>query len=112
MNCLLPLSAIGGNHGLHGVKTRQHPLADALFAVDGWVDDKVISLYIGNETYLKANSGRKRPAEYRLRGSRPPFTFITMELPAASEFGRVFLPGQEEVDAWIRRSFHPDAARS
>jgi hypothetical protein len=92
-----------------GVTTRQHPLADALFAVDGWAGDRVISLYIGNRMYRTADSGRKHTPQDHLREARPPFTFISMELRAAHEFGRVHLPARNEVDVWIRRHFHADA---
>lgn len=95
-----------------GVTTRQHPLADALFGVDGWADDKVISLFIGNRIYRSADDGRKRTPRDHLHGSRPPFTFISMELSAPNEFGRVHLPDRCDVDAWIRRHFRLGAAAS
>ncbi|MEU4557467.1 hypothetical protein AB0F72_03710 [Actinoplanes sp. NPDC023936] len=95
----------------HGVMTRQHPLADALFAVDGWAGDKVISLYIGNQDYRTTNGGRKRTPRHHLRGGRPPFTFIDMELPPADSFGVVYIPRRHEVDDWIHRYF-PEAVAS
>ncbi|KUL31446.1 hypothetical protein [Actinoplanes awajinensis] len=88
-----------------GIVTRQHPLADALFAVDGWVDDKVISIYIGNRTFRTSAGGRKHGPRVRLRGAQPPFGFVDMQLPAATRFGRVHLPDRRRVDEWIHRQF-------
>jgi hypothetical protein len=88
-----------------GVVTRQHPLADALFAVDGWADDTVISLYIGNSTYRDEDRGRKNGPRGRLRGARPPFDFVDMRLAAATRFGKVHLPDRRQVDEWVQRHF-------
>ena len=93
----------------HGVSTRQHPLADALFAVDGWTGDKVISLYIGNRSYRAANGGRKHPPRDPLRGTHPPFTFSYLELSATHRFGKVHLPRRDEVDSPIGRDFGREA---
>jgi len=88
-----------------GIGILQHPLADALFAVDGWVGSGVLSLFIGNSEFRSLASGRKRTARERLAGSQPPFTFINMQLPIPDKFGDVFLPSRSMLDQYIRREF-------
>ena len=75
-----------------GIDARCHPLADALFRADAWVDNTVISLYIGNPKYLTSVTGRKNSAAQLLSDARPPFTFLAMELATQHKFGVVHLP--------------------
>jgi hypothetical protein len=86
-----------------GIGILQHPLADTLFAVDGWTGSRILSLFIGNPAYRASTSGRKRTAQERLAGSLPPFTFINMQLPVPNQFGEVFLPSRSTLDRYIRR---------
>jgi hypothetical protein len=79
----------------------QHPLADALFAVDGWFDDKVVSLFVGNEQYRAELHGRKHPPSDRLAGARPPWKFVDIELPVQRSHGHVHLPEPALVDQRI-----------
>ncbi|WP_067502237.1 hypothetical protein [Actinoplanes sp. TFC3] len=86
-----------------GVEILQHPLADALFGVDGWVDNTVISFFIGNRTFRSASGGRKNPAATYLGAAQPAFSYINIELPAARKFGVVMLPTAEQLDRYVKR---------
>jgi hypothetical protein len=82
-----------------GVDFRMHPLADALFRVDGWVGSVALSLRVGNAKFrMGANQGRKTPAEQILADALPPLSFEAVELSAATVFGRVHLPSGEHLD--------------
>jgi hypothetical protein len=82
-----------------GVDLRMHPLADALFRVDGWVGSTALSLRIGNAEFRKGeNQGRKTPAEKMLADNLPPLKFDAVELRPATEFGRVHLPTAQHLD--------------
>ncbi|MGQ0823741.1 MAG: hypothetical protein ACT4OX_01710 [Actinomycetota bacterium] len=80
-----------------GVDARTHPLADALFRVDCWANDTLISLYITNPRFKGASGGRKRRPEEILGDATPPFTFVSLQLPITHEFGTVHRPGVSEV---------------
>jgi hypothetical protein len=84
-----------------GVPALQHLLADALFAVDGWVGDEVIALYVSNRRYRSAGGGRKRSASTYLGGSSSSFTFKDLDLPPATRFGVMNLPSSTKLDAYI-----------
>jgi hypothetical protein len=87
----------------HGVPILQHPLADALYAVDGWFDDKILSLFIGNDEFRSERGGRKRPPCDLLAGTRPQRTFIDIALPVKRSFGVVHLPERRLLDPWVVR---------
>ncbi|WP_421107375.1 hypothetical protein [Streptomyces sp. NEAU-S77] len=81
-----------------GIDLRVHPLADALFRVDAWVDDKVVSLRVGNKKFRQGGeTGRKMPPERLLEDVEPPFKFDTIELSPATKFGAVHLPSPEHI---------------
>lgn len=80
-----------------GVDLRMHPLADALFRVDAWVDDLNLDLYVGNLAFRAGQSGRKLPSADILRDADPPFRFLALELAPASKFGQVHLPSEGEI---------------
>lgn len=81
-----------------GIDLRVHPLADALFRVDAWVDDKVVSLRVGNKKFRQGDgAGRKMPPERLLADVKPAFEFDTIELSPATEFGAVHLPSPEHI---------------
>ncbi|WP_250298634.1 hypothetical protein [Streptomyces sp. A 4/2] len=83
-----------------GVDLRMHPLADALFRVDGWVGRRALSLRVSNRKFRAGmTSGRKTPAEQLLADVLPPLEFETIELTAATKFGKVHLPSREHIDA-------------
>jgi hypothetical protein len=84
-----------------GIPILQHPLADALYAVDGWFDDKVVSLFIGNQRFRTEFCGRKHPPSDRLTGAQPPWSFIDIELRTQRTFGVVHLPRPALVDQRI-----------
>lgn len=84
-----------------GVPVLQHPLADTLFATDGWFGDRAVSLFVSNAEYLSSTSGRKPSARGCLAGSVPPFAFTDMVLPPAKRFGRVHLPSRAALDRYI-----------
>ena len=79
-----------------GLEVGLHPLADALFRVDAWVDDFVMSLFIGNRSFRSGNEGRKTKAEEILDNQR--FKFLSVELPTKRTFGSVHFPDDVELD--------------
>jgi hypothetical protein len=84
-----------------GVPVLQHPLADALYGVDGWIGDTVLSLFIGNDRFRTRGGGRKhRPSDFL--ADRPPrFTFVDIELAVERRFGVVHLPRKRALDAFV-----------
>lgn len=90
-----------------GLDVRVHPLADALFRVDAWYQNTVVSLYVGNQRYRDGGFGRKIPVTEMLGGAQPPFRFVEIRLPAASRFGEVLLPSLAEVRS-VARKIEPD----
>ncbi|MYW97457.1 hypothetical protein G3I59_44315 [Amycolatopsis rubida] len=96
-----------------GLDVRVHPLADALFRVDAWMDNTVISLFVENENYRRQKglppTGRKdRPSDL-LRGALQPFRFYDIELGRATAWGEVHLPSNTMLD---RATAALQAARS
>lgn len=79
-----------------------HPLADALFRTDCWVDRSVVSLYIGNLKYRdeieERHAGRKTRVDELLGSATTDFNFIPITLPAADRYGDVFLPSDTDLD--------------
>jgi hypothetical protein len=86
-----------------GLDVRVHPLADALFRVDAWHQNTVVSLYVGNQRYRDHTHGRKISVTEMLDGAQPPFRVVEIRLPAASTFGVVHLPPLAEIRAAARR---------
>ncbi|AEM80348.1 hypothetical protein [Streptomyces violaceusniger] len=87
-----------------GLDLRVHPLADALFRVDAWVGNKVISLRVGNKKFRQGEgAGRKMPPERLLADVRPPLEFATLELSPATKFGSVHLPSLNHLSAAAAR---------
>jgi hypothetical protein len=84
-----------------GIRILQHPLADALYAVDGWLQNNVISLFIGNDDFRTRLGGRKHPSTDFLTGRQPPLRFLDIELPVKQAFGVVHLPDPRILDAFI-----------
>ncbi len=81
-----------------------HPLADALFRVDAWLDDLVVSLYVGNARYKSSEGkGRKALAQQLLRDAAPPLRFVDLQLPTQQVFGRVHLVGPAAVAEAARK---------
>jgi hypothetical protein len=80
-----------------GVPAEYHVLADALFRVDFWAGDTVISLFVENERYKNASGGgRKLPARSIL-GDHPSFRLVEMPRLTRREYGTVHLPAPGEI---------------
>jgi hypothetical protein len=84
-----------------GFDMRTHPLADALFRVDGWVGETNLSLFIGNQLYRSEQAGRKWRPERLLDDARPAFRYLPIELPTERRFGMVHLPTAEAFGAAV-----------
>ena len=82
---------------------RAHPLADALFRADAWSGRTVLSLYIGNPRFREGPRGRKPRTADILSGAEPPFRVEELRLAAGHAFGRVHLPGGDQIRAVARR---------
>jgi hypothetical protein len=79
------------------VDVQVHPLADALFRVDLWVNDINVSLFIGNELFRAGDDGRKDRPEQLLGDASPPFRFHSIQLRTQHRFGVVHLPTLSDV---------------
>ncbi|MFC0105664.1 hypothetical protein [Kibdelosporangium aridum] len=75
-----------------GVDARAHPLADALFRTDCWIGRHVLSIRVKNPEFASGVAGRKKSPEWLLKNAKPPFSFSTIELEPATEYGTVHLP--------------------
>jgi hypothetical protein len=84
-----------------GVPVQVHPLADALFRTDFWVNNTNIDLYISNPRYKTQWGGRKSKSEAILRDATPTFDFAVIELQTRHEFGTVHLPDQRSIEKII-----------
>ncbi|MFI9559099.1 hypothetical protein [Nonomuraea endophytica] len=96
-----------------GLEVCAHPLADALFRVDGWCENKVISIYVRNPEFRDGQAGRKPDVEVLLKDADPPFTFVPVVLPPASRFAEAHLPdivGLRAVVAALRGAEAPGMA--
>jgi len=90
-----------------GLDVRAHPLADALFRVDAWVDQTILCLYIRNARFRDGRSGRKPRAADILAGARPPFRYAELQLASGHVFGRVQLPEAGQIRAVAARIQRP-----
>lgn len=86
-----------------GLDVRAHPLADALFRVDAWVDHTILCLYIRNTRFRDGIRGRKPRAMDILAGARPPFRYAELRLATSHVFGRVHLPEAAQIRAVAQR---------
>jgi hypothetical protein len=85
-----------------GVPILQHPLADVVFGVDGWVNDTVMSVYLRNGRFRSSDgAGRKRTAPRHLGRPSPGFRYVDMELTAIPRRGEVHLPTGAEMDRYV-----------
>lgn len=85
-----------------GVPVKYHVLADALFAVDCWSGDNVVSVFVGNPKMKDGQrQGRKRTPADRLRNATPPFRFHNMILPIkrgeGNRYGILYLADDASV---------------
>jgi hypothetical protein len=81
-----------------GIDLSYHILADALFATDAWIEDLVLSVYVGNPNFKRLATGRKRHPTTIFADASPPLDHLEICLPAASVFGRVHLPTEDDLD--------------
>jgi hypothetical protein len=92
-----------------GLDVRAHPLADALFRVDAWVDRTILSLYIRNPRFRDGRAGRKPRTADILIGAEPPFRHEELQLATSHAFGCVHLPEAEQIREVARRMRDPAA---
>ena len=90
-----------------GLDVRAHPLADALFRVDAWVDSTILCLYIRNARFRDGSRGRKPRAADILAGARPPFRYAELRLATSHVFGCVHLPEAGQIRAVAQRMKAP-----
>lgn len=86
-----------------GIPLRQHPLADALFRIDGWIGDTVLSIYLRNARFRTSTGGRKTTPREHLGHPNPDFTYVDMELTTRPAFGKVHLPPRSQVDRYLEQ---------
>jgi hypothetical protein len=78
-----------------GFDARYHLLADVLFRVDAWVDDKCVSIFVVNPEFRGPQGGRKPAPSLLLGGSR--LKHVDLPIPARHVFGTVHLPDREAL---------------
>jgi hypothetical protein len=83
-----------------GLDMRVHPLADAVFRVDGWLGRCVLVLYIKNKDFRDGTAGRKSAAADVLGDG---FHYIEKRLDAPTTFGHVQLPSSRDLDALVEQ---------
>jgi hypothetical protein len=95
LNVLIRLRAMG-------IPVKYHVLADALFAVDCWNNDNIVSVFVGNATMKDAKGGgRKRRPQDRLGNAKPPFAFHDITLRIArgegNRYGILYLADDQSI---------------
>lgn len=85
-----------------GLDARMHPLADALFRVDAWIGNTVLSIRIGNPRYRHGHEGRKKEARRLLAGAPRPFAFEPIELPNDARRGKAYLAPETHLEQRIQ----------
>lgn len=90
-----------------GLDLRVHPLADALFRADAWVNRNIISIYVLNPNFKgdlerskKKQAGRKRTVESIYGNATPRFNFvpITLERAGHADRGKFYFPTDQALD--------------
>jgi len=95
-----------------GLPVQYHVIADALFRVDFWVEDTIISLFVANAQCRDGRgAGRKQlPAE--ILGDRDDFRFVEMPRLTRYEYGTVHLPARAEIERFAAGLNLPRASRT
>lgn len=78
-----------------GANVLQHPLADALFRVDAWVDDSILALFVKNPIFREDALGRKTKMENIYKCDycgKPIFESRLIEMNVRTTYGDVHLP--------------------
>lgn len=83
-----------------GIPLQVHPLADALFRVDGWFDHTVVAMYVQNRRFRDGDSGRKPPTMDILGEG---FRLVPLRLKPATKFGVVLLPDAESLSRAVEQ---------
>ncbi|MGH8118957.1 MAG: hypothetical protein ACREPJ_16960, partial [Rhodanobacteraceae bacterium] len=94
-----------------GLDVRAHPLADALFRVDAWVDRTILCLYIRNSRFRDGRTGRKPRAADILADAKPAFRYAELSLDTSHVFGCVHLPAADQITSIARRMHDASAGR-
>ena len=92
-----------------GLNVKVHPLADANFCADGWLDQNILSIFVINPKYKVADheraerlqKGRKKAVEELFPSGH--FNFAELTMDAADEHGKFHFPTQAAVDEVARR---------
>ncbi|WP_328447460.1 hypothetical protein [Amycolatopsis sp. NBC_00438] len=86
------------------VPVKVHPLADANFRTDGWVDEKILSVFVTNPTYkvaeeeeraMRHHQGRKKKVDKLFPNSE--FSFVELTMERADHFGVFHFPKEAEI---------------
>lgn len=86
-----------------GRPVEYHVLADALFRVDFWLGDTVISLYVANERYRDARGAGRKLTAGSLLSDFTGFRFVEMPRLTRREYGTVHLPARGEIERFAER---------
>ncbi|MGW4829625.1 hypothetical protein ACWEOG_18730 [Amycolatopsis japonica] len=97
-----------------GLDVRVHPLADANFRADGWIDRKILSVFVVNPKYKVEDQqhaeafqrGRKVAVEKLFPGSL--FEFVELTMEGAHEYGKFHLPAEASLDE-VAELLRPDS---
>ncbi|HLH64163.1 MAG TPA: hypothetical protein VKV27_00530 [Solirubrobacteraceae bacterium] len=80
-----------------GFPVEYHVIADALFRVDFWLGDIVISLFVANAQYRDGEGAGRKPSARDIVGDCPAFSFVDMPRLTRHEYGTVHLPSKAEI---------------
>ncbi|WP_349826581.1 hypothetical protein [Brevibacterium litoralis] len=83
-----------------GIPLKIHPLADALYRVDAWIDKVVVDLYLVNPQYRQGSEGRKIPSRDIVGAG---FHYLDLTIPNKRHFGRIYLVDDEEAEKAARK---------
>lgn len=86
-----------------GLDVKVHPLADANFRADGWLGQKILSIFVVNprfkvpdqERAKKVQRGRKQSVEELFPDGS--FNFAELTMDAADEHGKFHFPSKAEI---------------
>lgn len=81
----------------YNVDLRYHLFADVTLGIDFWVNDCIISLFIGNSEFRTASGqGRKRKSSLTINNDA--LRFIDVDLSCKNQRGHVWLVGESEIE--------------
>ena len=86
-----------------GLPVEYHVIADALFRVDFWVGDVVISLFVTNPEFRDATGAGRKELPSSILSDCDAFSFVELPRLARREYGTVHLPARAEIERFAEK---------